>query len=60
MQQLRAEAVELVEKSDRNTFVPARTSTLYDTNGDLISETATEKKADYVKYEEIPSNFVKL
>lgn len=58
VQQLRAEAVELVEKSDRNTFVPARTSTLYDTNGDLISETATEKKADYVKYEEIPSNFV--
>lgn len=58
VQELRAEAVELVEKSDRNTFIPARTSTLYDTNGDLISETATEKKADYVKYEDIPSTFV--
>lgn len=58
VQQLRAEAVELVEKSDRNTFIPARTSTLYDTNGDLISETASEKKADYVKYEDIPSTFV--
>ncbi|WP_455721363.1 transglycosylase domain-containing protein [Agathobacter sp.] len=58
VQQLHAEAVELVEKSDRNTFIPARTSTLYDTNGDLISETASEKKADYVKYEDIPSTFV--
>lgn len=58
VQQLRAEAEELVDKSDRNTFMPARTSTLYDTNGDLISETATEKKADYVKYEDIPSTFV--
>ena len=36
----------------------ARTSTLYDTNGDEISETATTKKADYVKYEDIPQNFV--
>lgn len=58
VQQLKAEAVELVAKSNKNTFIPARTSTLYDTNGNLISETTTEKKADYVKYEDIPSNFV--
>ena len=55
---LHSEAVELVQKSDKNTFLPARTSTLYDTNGDEISETATTKKADYVKYEDIPQNFV--
>ena len=47
---LHSEAVELVQKSDKNTFLPARTSTLYDTNGDEISETATTKKADYVKF----------
>ena len=55
---LHSEAVELVQKSDKNTFLPARTSTLYDTNGDEISETATTKKADYVKYADIPQNFV--
>ena len=55
---LHSEAVELLQKSDKNTFLPARTSTLYDTNGDEISETATTKKADYVKYEDIPQNFV--
>ena len=58
VQKLRSEAVELVKQSDKNTFVPARTSLLYDTNGKLISETASEKDAEYVKYEDIPANFV--
>lgn len=58
VQQLRAEAVELVNQSDRNTFVPGRTSLLYDANGTLISETTSEKNADYVEYEDIPSTFV--
>ena len=58
VQKLRSEAVELVKQSDKNTFVPARTSLLYDTNGTLISETASEKDAEYVKYEDIPANFV--
>ncbi len=58
VQELRAEAITLVEQSDRNTFIPARTSLLYDTNGNLISETVSQKDAEYVKYEDIPADFV--
>ncbi len=58
VQKLRAEAITLVEQSDRKTFVPARTSLLYDSNGNLISETASVKDAEYVEYEDIPPYFV--
>ena len=55
VQDLRKDAVKLVSESDENTFVPSRTSALYDANGELISETQTVKKAEYVKYEDIPA-----
>lgn len=58
VQDLRKDAIKLVSESDKNTFVPSRTSALYDANGDLISETQTTKKAEYVEYENIPSYFV--
>ena len=58
VQDLRKDAVKLVSESDENTFVPSRTSALYDANGELISETQTEKKAEYVEYEDIPAYFV--
>lgn len=56
--QLRKEAIELVDNSDRNTFIPARKSLIYDTNNNVISESQSEKDAEYVKFEDIPPEFV--
>lgn len=58
VQDLKAEAITLVMQSNENTFIPARTSELYDTNGQLISEIHGEKDAEYVRYEDIPAYFV--
>lgn len=58
VQDLKAEAITLVMQSNENTFIPSRTSELYDTNGELISEIRGEKDAEYVKYEDIPPYFV--
>ena len=58
VQELRSDAIALVDASDANTFVPGRTSSLYDKDGNLISELSGEKDAEYVKYEDIPAYFV--
>ena len=57
VQELKAEAIRKVEESDEKTFIPARTSSLYDVNGKLMSELRAEKDAEYVKYEDIPAYF---
>ena len=58
VQDLKKEAVQLVSDSTNDTFVPAHTCSVYDINGDLISETNGDKDAVYVKYEDIPADFV--
>ena len=58
VQDLKAEAITLVMQSDESTFVPARTSQLFDTNGVLISELHGDKDAEYVEYEDIPAYFI--
>lgn len=56
--QIRKEAIALVRSSNEKTFVPSRTSAVYDVKGGLISFTRGEKEADYVAYEDIPEDFV--
>ena len=58
VQELKKEAVQLVSQSDDETFIPAKTCSIYDVNGNLISETNGDKDAVYVKYEDIPADFV--
>lgn len=58
VQELKKEAVELVENSTETTFIPSQTCSVYDTNGTLVSETNGEKNAVYIKYEDIPADFV--
>ena len=58
VQELQIEALRMVSESNEETFVPARTSLIYDLKGDLITELRGEKKAQYVKYEDIPAEFV--
>lgn len=58
VQNLKKEAVELVENSTEETFIPSQTCSIYDTNGTLVSETNGEKNAVYIKYEDIPADFV--
>lgn len=58
VQELQIEALKMVSESNEETFVPARTSSIYDSNGTLITELSGEKKAQYVKYEDIPPEFV--
>ena len=48
VQDLRKEAIKMVNESDKNTFVPSRIGALYDANGNVISETKRVKKAQYV------------
>ena len=60
VQDLKAEAITLVMQSDESTFVPARTSQLFDTNGVLISELHGDKDAEYVEYEDIPAYFITM
>lgn len=58
VQELQIEALKMVSESNEETFVPARTSLIYDLKGNLITELRGEKKAQYVKYEDIPAEFV--
>lgn len=58
IQAIRQEAVKLVRESDEYTFVPSQTSVIYDANGEMISFIKGEKEADYVKYEDIPAEFI--
>lgn len=57
VQQLKKEAAEEVAASDESIFVPSQTSTIYDCNGDVLSELTGDKSSDYVKYEDIPAYF---
>ena len=58
LQALRTEAVKLVRESNEKTFIPAQTSVIYDTNGNVISFIKGEKESDYVEYEDIPAEFI--
>lgn len=58
VQQLKREAVQEVADSDESLFIPSQTCEIYDTNGELISERKGVKDAQYVKYEDIPTEFV--
>lgn len=58
LQELRQEAVRLVRESDSYTFVPSQTTVVYDAAENVISYVKGEKEAEYVKYEDIPSDFV--
>lgn len=58
VQQLKREAVQGVADSDESLFVPSHTCSVYDTNGQLISERKGSKDAKYFKYEDIPKDFV--
>lgn len=58
VQQLKREAVQEVAASDETLFIPSQTCSVYDTNGNLISERKGVKDAQYVKYEDIPNEFV--
>lgn len=58
IQQYRKEAIELVRASNENTFVPSRSSTVYDVNGNLISHIKSEKESVYVEFKDIPTAFV--
>ncbi|MBO5258909.1 MAG: PBP1A family penicillin-binding protein [Agathobacter sp.] len=55
---LQKEARIMVMGSTESDFVPAKTSTVYDSSGNLIQELQTEVEADYVEYEDIPALFV--
>lgn len=58
VQQLKREAVQEVADSDETLFIPSQTCSVYDTDGKLISERKGSKDAQYVKYEDIPKDFV--
>lgn len=58
VQKLKREAVQEVANSDESLFVPSQTCSVYDTDGNLISERKGYKDAQYVKYEDIPKDFV--
>ena len=58
VQQLKREAVQEVANSDESLFIPSQTCSVYDTDGNLISERKGSKDAQYVKYEDIPKDFV--
>ena len=52
--ELRSEAIELVEKSTKETFRKAQTSVAYDVNGNVIATLKGEKDVYYLPIEEIP------
>ena len=60
IQQMRREAVQEVSASDDSTFIPSQTCSVFDKDGKLISERRGDKNAQYVKYEDIPKNFVEV
>ena len=53
VQQIRKEAIQEVADSDESLFVPSQTCSVYDTNGNLISEREGDKVAQHGKYEDI-------
>lgn len=55
---LQSDAKEKVYASDLNTFRASQTSTVYDTNGKVISSIRSIKDVYYLEYEEIPKVFV--
>lgn len=57
VQTLHREAVQEVAASDESVFIPDQTCSIYDTNGELISERKGSKDAQYVRYEDIPKEF---
>lgn len=58
VQALQKEAVEIVAASDEKDFIPSQTSTIYDCEGNILTELKGDKSANYVAYEDIPANFV--
>jgi membrane peptidoglycan carboxypeptidase len=52
------EAARIVAASSEKTFLPSKTSAVYDVNGVMISERAAEKDAEYIAYEDIPASFI--
>ena len=58
LQALRKEAVSVVRESSESTFMPSQTSIIYDADGEMISFIKGEKESDYVRYEDIPADFV--
>lgn len=54
---LKKDAIEIVSKTNRDTFKPGQSSTIYDCNGQVISQLRTEKRSEYAKYSEIPKYF---
>ena len=49
--ELRSEAIELVEKSTKETFRKAQTSVAYDVNGNVIATLKGEKDVYYLQFE---------
>ncbi len=58
IEKYRQEAIALVRASTESTFVPSRSSSIYDVNGKLISHLKSEKESDYVEFKNIPEYFV--
>ncbi len=58
VQKLKEEAVNLVHNSSEESFILSRTSSVYDADGNLISEKKGDVNAEYVKYEDIPAEFI--
>jgi len=55
---LHAEAKEIVSHSTESDFIPSQTVSVYDADGNLISQKRGSKEADYVRFEDIPSDYV--
>ena len=58
VQALKEKAVQTVADSDESIFIPSQICSVYDTDGKLISERKGTKDAQYVKYEDIPQDFI--
>ena len=58
VQALKEKAVQTVADSDDSIFIPSQTCSVYDKDGKLISERKGTKDAQYVKYEDIPQDFI--
>lgn len=58
VQELQEAAAKKVANSDEKIFVPSQTSTIYDADGNILTELRGDKNSDYVRIEDIPSTFV--
>ena len=56
---MKEEADAFVSESTKETFVPTQTGEIYDSEGNLISETHPEKDSNYLTSAEIPDLFRK-